>query len=61
MFPLSFQAENVLQEVTEFQQKLANGMKTLSELGPIDVGVSAKEPVYREDKMVLYHFVPQVE
>ncbi len=36
--------------------KLACGLRTLSKLGEIKVGVSKKEAVYAEDNLILYHF-----
>ncbi len=53
--------DEITREISEFNTKLAQGFKTLSELGEIEVGVSEKEPVYCEDKLVLYHFKPRVE
>jgi polyhydroxyalkanoate synthase len=62
-FPIQISPEEIVHELTEFNRKLAKGIETLSRLREedIQVGVSAKEPVYREDKLVLYHFTPLVE
>ncbi|MCL4300363.1 MAG: class III poly(R)-hydroxyalkanoic acid synthase subunit PhaC [Anaerolineae bacterium] len=62
-FPIQIGPEEIVHEVTEFNRKLVKGMETLSRLREEDikVGVSAKEPVYREDKLVLYHFTPLAE
>ncbi len=53
--------DEIVQEVHDFNNKLAQGLHTLSEIGDIEVGVSAKEAVFKEDKMVLYHFLPRVK
>jgi polyhydroxyalkanoate synthase len=48
-------------EIVAFNQKLMGGLTTLSSIGKVDVGVSPKEAVYCEDKMVLYRFTPMVD
>lgn len=53
--------EQITQELFEFNRRLANGMATLSKIGQVDVEASAKDPVYREDKLVLYRYRPRVE
>ncbi|MUH01631.1 class III poly(R)-hydroxyalkanoic acid synthase subunit PhaC [Scytonema sp. UIC 10036] len=47
----------------EILQKLVKGFDTLSRLGEedIQIGVTPKEEVYREDKVVLYRFQPHDE
>ena len=59
MNPFVFKPVNVFDEMQEFSTKLAQGLKTLNELNDIELGVSEKEPVYREDNLVLYHFKPR--
>ncbi len=54
-------AADIVSEIHEFNSKLAQGLKTLSEIEDIDVGVSEKEPVYKEDNLVLYHFKPRTK
>lgn len=61
MFPFQMRPDEITREISEFNTKLAQGFKTLSELGEIEVGVSEKEQVYCEDKLVLYHFKPRVD
>ena len=56
MNSFDFKPVNVFDETQKFNTKLAQGLKTLSELDDIEPGVSEKEPVYREDNLVLYHF-----
>lgn len=57
---LGLRPDEMMQEVTGYYQKLADGMKTVSEIGEIDVGVSPKDEVYAEDKLRLYHYRPAV-
>ena len=61
MIPFQIRPDEIIHEVNEFNIKLAHGLETLSEIGDIEVGVSEKKPVYREDKMVLYRFTPRVK
>ncbi|MBF0296508.1 MAG: class III poly(R)-hydroxyalkanoic acid synthase subunit PhaC [Magnetococcales bacterium] len=61
MFPFAINPEKAVEELARFNQKLSAGIKTFTEVGPIESGVSAKEPVYREDKVTLYHYTPRVE
>ncbi len=56
MNPFQINSLDIVGEINDFNAKLAQGMKTLSELEDIDVGVSEKEAVYKEDSLVLYHF-----
>ena len=56
MNPFNLNPEDVVNEIHEFNSKLAQGYKTLADLGEIEVGVSEKEAVYHEDSLVLYHF-----
>jgi len=58
---LTLRPDQILQEALEFNSKLAGGMRTLSEVGDVDVGVTPKEAVYREDKLVLYRYKARVE
>ena len=61
MFPLRIRPDEIIQEISEFNAKLVQGIQTLTEIGDVEVGFSRKTPVYQEDKMVLYHFEPRVE
>jgi polyhydroxyalkanoate synthase len=56
MNPFQFKPVDIIGEINTFNAKLAQGLKTLSELDDIEVGVSEKEAVYQEDNLVLYHF-----
>jgi polyhydroxyalkanoate synthase len=55
--------EDAFHEYAEVTQKILKGLENLSKLREEDIqsGVSAKEIVYKEDKVILYHFIPQVE
>jgi polyhydroxyalkanoate synthase len=61
MMPVTITPESAAQELLQFNQMLADGLRTLSSIKTVEAGVSAKEAVYREDKMVLYRFTPRVE
>ena len=56
MNPFQMRPDEIINEIHDFNAKLAQGFQTLSELDEIDVGVSEKEAVYKEDNLVLYHF-----
>ncbi|MEE9575733.1 MAG: class III poly(R)-hydroxyalkanoic acid synthase subunit PhaC [Gammaproteobacteria bacterium] len=56
MTPFQFRPDEILQEISEFNSKLAHGLNTLSEIGELNDGISPKDAVYKEDKMVLYHY-----
>ncbi|MBF0447738.1 MAG: class III poly(R)-hydroxyalkanoic acid synthase subunit PhaC [Magnetococcales bacterium] len=58
MFPLNMQPEAMVEELSSFNKKLVAGMKTMVEVGEISEGVSAREAVYTEDKLTLYHYTP---
>ena len=58
MLPFEISPDRTIREVRDFGVKLNRGLRTLSELGDIDVGASAKDAVYQEDKLVLYRFRP---
>jgi len=61
--PIQISPEKVMQEMVDYNSKVVLGMKTLSQIHTDDVvvGCSEREPVYKEDKLVLYHFTPLVE
>ncbi len=56
MIAVQLSPEQIFKEVTNFNCKLAEGIKTLREVGDLPSGVTPKEEVYREDKLVLYHY-----
>ena len=53
--------DEIIQEIGEFNARLVQGVQTLAEIGDVDVGFSRKNPVYQEDKMILYHFEPRAK
>jgi polyhydroxyalkanoate synthase subunit PhaC len=55
---LKINPEKALAEFQEFQSNLAKSLKNLSEIGEIETGVTPREAVYTEDKMVLYRYKP---
>ncbi|MGH8122752.1 MAG: class III poly(R)-hydroxyalkanoic acid synthase subunit PhaC [Rudaea sp.] len=59
MNPIRITPQKAIEETTKFQQKLSAGLKTLRELDEVNYGVTDKEEVYREDKLVLYRFKGQ--
>jgi polyhydroxyalkanoate synthase subunit PhaC len=61
MFPINIRPDQAFDEIRAFGTKLSHGLKTLSEIGDIDVGATEKDAVYTEDKMVLYRFKPMVD
>jgi len=58
MTAINLKPEKMFEEMVNFNQKLAEGIKNLKELGPISTGVTPKEVVYTEDKLQLQHFIP---
>jgi len=57
MNPIRIDPQKALEEALKFNQKLTAGMSMLRKLDEVDYGATAKEEVYREDKLVLYHFM----
>ncbi len=55
--PFAFTPADALNEALKVQGKLAAGAKTLPKVGSIEFGVSPKEAVHRDGKMVLYRYV----
>ena len=52
--------EQISEELKGYSARLTEGMQTLRRVGEIEAGVSPRDPVYREDKLVLYRYQPQV-
>jgi polyhydroxyalkanoate synthase len=59
MGPINFDPQKALNETLKFNERIAAGFKTLRGLDEVDYGASAKEEIYREDKLVLYRFKGQ--
>ncbi|MGD8497881.1 MAG: class III poly(R)-hydroxyalkanoic acid synthase subunit PhaC [Chromatiales bacterium] len=56
--PFQIRPDEVFDELNSFQTKLTHGLQNLMEVGDIPTGVTPKEAVYQEDKLVLYRFQP---
>jgi polyhydroxyalkanoate synthase len=52
--------DQVAQELFDFNRRIANGLVTLSQIDRVEVEASTKDPVYQEDKLVLYRYRPRV-
>jgi polyhydroxyalkanoate synthase len=61
LIPFQLRPDEIIQEISDFNTKLAQGMNTLKEIGELEDGISPKDVVYAEDKMVLYHYKPRVK
>ena len=48
--------EKAAEEIQRFNSNLAQGLKNLTELDEIESGITPKEAVYQEDKLVLYRY-----
>lgn len=48
--------EQISEELKGYSARLTEGMQTLRRVGEIEAGVSPRDPVYREDKLVLYRY-----
>ena len=55
--PLGFNADDLLQETLSMQRKLMEGLQLLPSVDDVDYGVTAREEVWRDGKVVLYRFV----
>jgi polyhydroxyalkanoate synthase len=58
MFPLKIDPEATLKEAVEFNRKLLKGIDSLANIEKVEIGLTPKEEVYREDDVVLYHYIP---
>ncbi|MFB1489060.1 MULTISPECIES: class III poly(R)-hydroxyalkanoic acid synthase subunit PhaC [unclassified Thiocapsa] len=56
MMPIDIRPDKLTQEMLDYSRKLGQGMENLLNAEKIDTGVSPKEPVYAEDKLVLYRY-----
>jgi len=56
MFPIDIRPDKLGEEMLDYSRKLGQGMQNLLDAGDIDSGVSPKDAVYREDKLVLYRY-----
>jgi polyhydroxyalkanoate synthase len=53
MIPFKMRPDEILSEARGFNEKLAKGVGNLMDVGDIPSGVTPKEAVYKEDKLVL--------
>ncbi len=56
MLPIDIRPDKLAQEMFDYTRKLGKGMENLLEAGDIATGVSPKQAVYSEDKLVLYRY-----
>ncbi|HEX5489585.1 MAG TPA: class III poly(R)-hydroxyalkanoic acid synthase subunit PhaC [Rhodanobacteraceae bacterium] len=56
MDPIRIDPKRALDEALRAQQKLVASVRTLREVDDVDYGATAKEPIYREDKVVVYRY-----
>ena len=56
MEPIRIDPARALDEAVRAQSKLAAGVRTLQQVEDVDYGVTDKEAIYREDKLVVYRF-----
>ncbi|CAA6800865.1 MAG: Polyhydroxyalkanoic acid synthase [uncultured Thiotrichaceae bacterium] len=57
MTPFKMQSDDILNEVKEFNEKLAEGMVNLMNIGEVPAGVTPHRVVYTEDKVKLLHYI----
>ncbi len=56
MLPIDIRQDRLSEEMLDFSRKLGKGVENLLNADQIDTGVSPREVVYREDKLVLYRY-----
>ena len=56
MIPIDIRPDKLTQEMLDYTRKLGKGMENLLNAEKIDTGVSPKQAVYTEDKLVLYRY-----
>jgi len=56
VFPIDIQPEKLREEMLDYSRKLGQGMDNLLNSDEIDTGVSPRDAVYKEDKLVLYRY-----
>ena len=54
----NFDAKAALKQLTDVNGKLMKGAELLTDIDEIDVGTTAKQLIYEEDKLKLYHYAP---
>ena len=56
MFPIDIRPDKLTEEMLDYSRKLGEGVENLMNADAIDTGVTPKEAVYKEDKLVLYRY-----
>jgi len=56
MQPFNIRPDKLVQEMTDYSQKLGKSIQNLMNADEIDSGVTPRAEVYREDKLVLYRY-----
>ncbi|GAB4264659.1 MULTISPECIES: class III poly(R)-hydroxyalkanoic acid synthase subunit PhaC [Deferrisoma] len=59
MFPIQINPDQAIHEAVDFHRKLVRGLDSIVDIREIDVAPTPKEAVYREDDVVLYHYIPK--
>ncbi len=54
-------AKSTLKQLSEVNSKLMKGAELLTDVEEIDVGTAAKQLIYEEDKLTLYHYKPSAD
>lgn len=57
---IGLSAEQIAAELQAFRERLEYGAQTLAGLGEVETGVSPRDPIYQQDKLVLYRYRPRV-
>jgi len=57
MNPLNVSPQDILNEARDFNEKFSHGLTNMLEVGEIPAGVTPREAVYEEDKLVLYRYL----
>jgi polyhydroxyalkanoate synthase len=56
VFTIDIRPDKLSEEMLDYSRKLGQGMENLMNAGNIDTGVTPREAVYSEDKLVLYRY-----
>lgn len=56
MTAIQLKPDQIATEIANFNLKLAEGLKTLHDVGDIPAGVTEREVIYTEDKITLYRY-----
>jgi len=59
VFPIQITPDEAMREAVDFHRKLVRGLDSIVDIREIDVAPTPKEVVYREDDVVLYHYLPR--